>query len=102
MRGPDVESSDRRRPLRQFTIVPEPWRLADGPVRLGGHADQSDERHQRENSQPHGLVVTRAHSSFRNATMSASSCGVRVMPANSLNMNVYCSATSFRVFDELS
>lgn len=31
--------------------------------------------------------------------MSASCCGVNVMPANSLNMNVYCSATSFSVFD---
>ena len=49
-----------------------------------------------------GTVVTRAHKSLRNATMSASSCGVSVMPANSLNMNVYCSATSSSVFDELS
>jgi hypothetical protein len=101
VRGPDLESSNRRRPLRQFTIVPEPWRLTRGCARLGGHAGQPDHHHQGENSKSHETSGA-THSSLRNATMSASSCGVSVMPANSLNMNVYCSATSLSVFDELS
>ena len=54
MRRPDVESSDRRRPLRQFTIVPEPWRLTRRSARLRGQADQSDQRQQRDNSKPDG------------------------------------------------
>ena len=65
VRGPDVESGNRRRPLRQFTIVPEPWRLTSRSARLGGHADQPNQRHQCEHSKLHGAVI---HDGFTTAS----------------------------------
>jgi hypothetical protein len=76
-------------------------RVPAGDRATGGVSAASEQR-QRLSPKPDGTVVPSAQSSLRKATMSASSWGVSVMPANRLNMNVYCSATSCSVFDELS
>ena len=60
-----------------------------GPVRLIGRPPRPARPASsvREPELP-GTSATRHYNNLRNATMSASSCGVSVMPANSSNMNV--------------